>query len=652
MLGFCRSSLILSTSYVTVLYCAVQLEDANPALLGLGLVLCSLHCLVLYQKISSYTAGLWHGQALDEGRLLRSPPTVSLGIFRVIASVLLACGLYWRNLSLMAAVAAVVALHGIQLHGAVAGLKKWRQPQIRCHELFAVRPELLAHSNESPKQLSRERVRMLIGARCFMGCLAVCAVSIPGLVALDGLQVRGELVEYSFDRGHLVYPSETQGFHNTVLLDASVDSMVLNVEAGPNTMGLHLKVEHPLLPSGNETFQEFGTNKAGEFQVFLPAGPLYGRIIATAVGRHSNTSYVFHILRSGTAVKVALHGQFDKTVYKDVKSNFSEVRRLQYLAKNPKWYVPDMDRKANSSFQVEFSPVVYAPLLRRRKFADTPVISSNCTRVCDQDRAGFGNMCEVEEVVKLLDGSSHCLSLHGTLRGLTLQQVGSIASESAAMAEWLADVSVSGKSVAYMPWAAKSREKGEMISFTPQNFTSSDPNLRILRANFSLIMLHQNLIGNPFQLLLAPTSDPTDAEATSMPIQIISHAPPIRLKHTENLLPSFEEDGRLEYALCYGQIESIVGEVDDQRFEVKDELRSGAADCKGHSADAKEFTVVRKDAECKDWCALYTPRLHSFDIIVVRSAERCLQDSVAYNDVDVIKRVMSKWLFSGGPAWD
>ena len=444
MLGFCRSSLILSTSYVTVFYCAVQLEGANPALLGLCLTLGSLHCLVLYQKLSSYTVGLWHGQALEEGRLLRSPPTLSLEIFGVIGSISLAGALCFRNLSLMAAVAAVIALHGIQLHGAVAGLKKWREPRIHWRELYAARPEALTHSDEAPEHLSRERVGMLIGARCFMGCLAVCAASIPGLVALDGLQVRGELVDYSFDRGHLVYPSESQGFHNTVLLDSSVDSMVLSVEAGPNTVGLQLEVEHPLLASGNETFQEFGTSKAGEFQVFLPAGPLYGRILATAVGRHSNTSYVFHILRSGTAVKVALYGQFDKNVYKDVKSNFSEVRRLQYLARNPKWYVPDLDRKANSSFQVEFSPVVYAPLLRRQMVADTPVISSSCTPVCDEDRAGFGNMCEVEEVVQLLDGSSRCLSVHRTLGGLKLEQVGSIASESAAMAEWLADVSVSG----------------------------------------------------------------------------------------------------------------------------------------------------------------------------------------------------------------
>ena len=659
VVAFCRGCAVLFISYISVLHCLVQLEGISRRLLGLCLVLLALHCLVLYQVLSSFTFGLWHAEALDQGRLLSSPlPSWFSWAFFVGFAACLLAGTLWISAfgcnTAVVAVLVVLALHALQLDTALSALQKWREPQIKCEEFHQVNSELLPHSNELPAQLSRLRFLKLALLRCFMGCLVVCAAGVLGLVTLDGSQVRGELVDYSFNRGHLLYPSEGQTFHNTVLLDNTVDSLVLTLEAGPNTIGIQLKVQHSLLPE-NETFYPMDNEKSGEFQVFLPASPLYGRISVVAVGHHASSTYVFHALRSGAAVKVRLQGAFSPEQYPDIKSNFGEERRLQYLQKHPRWFIPDLDREANGTFYVEFSPVIYAPLVSGSQVdaKDAPKISTTTACDCGGEEPGFGNKCELEELVELADGSAVCLYIRSTIQTVKLTQNGSIASESDAMAEWLTGLSVSGKSAAFVPWAMNGdRENSGMLFFHQTQAekveAKQDVHHRLLKSALELSMPWQSLIGKPAELLVAPTSDPTDSETKAIPLQVISHAPPIRLTPSKNLVPAYDPDNpQLEYAYCsFLNFHFMTGEIDDERFQLRVEERKGGTDCRGRSIKTRTFKAVRTDAGCKDWCKLYTPWAETFDVSLVVSPDQCLKNAVKFNSVMAIDHVLTSWLGS------
>ncbi|CAE7317506.1 unnamed protein product [Symbiodinium sp. CCMP2592] len=642
---FCRSCLILAACNVSALYFLVQ-QGMNSAVLALALGMGIAHCLVLHQKLASWTAGIRNDQALEEGCLLRSPEAGLLPkVFGALAVVLLV-GTGVAVGSAFAVVLMALALHTQQLHAACAGLAEWREPQIRCKEYHKVATELLPQSVELP-QLSKNRALKLAGTHYFAACLVILAATALGLAALDSCQRRGELVDFSFDRGHLIYPAEGQAFHSTLLLDETVDSVVLSIQAGQNTQQIQLSLEHPLL-AVNESLHTLGKEKSGEFQLFLPAGPLYSRISLTALamGSLAHTSYVFHVLRRGDAVKVSIQGSFDPKKYPGIRSQFEETRRLSYLLEHPNWYIPDISR-LNTNFAVSFSPVIFAPLVAQaRASADAMGIADSCD--CGNDTAGYGNACAWQKFTNISGSGARCIFSYKTLPELVLHQPGSVAGDSFGLASWLADVSVSGRSVAFLPWAGNDRgttaESG-LIYFNPEEASDSERRKK-LEVTFTVSMPLQPLIGEPAQLLIATTADPTDAEATSIPVALIPHAPPIRLQPTEFLTPAFDmQDMQKDYAWCsWETVHQMTGHVEDERFAVEARRIDTKEACEG-DVRGMEFQAVRVGS-CMDWCGLYTPRAETYDLAVVRSGLRCLKNAVVANNFEVLQRVMSGSMLS------
>lgn len=149
---------------------------------------------------------------------------------------------------------------------------------------------------------------------------------------------------------HLTSPASTFSFHNTVLLEDKADSLTLNFEKGNHTQGLFLQVENPLLDNSSESIP---VHQFTERRIALPSSPFYSRISLLAVGSYINTTYIFHILRLGTAINVSLQSFFGAKhpELQSAKANFSEERRIQYLSENGKWYIPDVDVDVNSTIK-------------------------------------------------------------------------------------------------------------------------------------------------------------------------------------------------------------------------------------------------------------------------------------------------------------
>lgn len=423
-----------------------------------------------------------------------------------------------------------VGLHCNQFRSAVKGLEKWREPELRCGEFHQVSSNLLPHSEERPETLERPRQSKLILVRLFLSLAAILATVILGLVALEGCQIRGELINYSWSRGHLVYPAEYQGFHNTLLLDSTVDTMTLNVDVAKNTRGVGLRGHHPQLEEVNDTFFETDGNESVEFQVFLPTGPLYTGIEVTAVGFHVNTTYVFHALRVGAAVNISMTSDFQ-----DTKARFQETRRLKYQKDKRNWYIPGVDLVAESNFSVEVVPVIYAPLLHPSKIsADTPAIGEHCN--CGVDTAGVGNMCELQLEINV-SNQPKCVYLVGTKSTFSQIGVTNVGGDLLSMRQWLVDLNISGKSVAFL--GIKGYE-GSQLTFNRQAIDGQ------LKVTFEQSIALERLIGMPSQMQIALTSDLTDSEAESVSISMVPHAPPLRLSPTNYLLPTFQSGSQKE----------------------------------------------------------------------------------------------------------
>lgn len=69
---------------------------------------------------------------------------------------------------------------------------------------------------------------------------------------------------------------------------------------------------------------------------------------------------------------------------------FHEKRRLMHQRRNTEWYVPDLDMQVNSTFRVEYIPVIFAPLLAHgatSNFKSASRFASECQ--CGVDEPGF-----------------------------------------------------------------------------------------------------------------------------------------------------------------------------------------------------------------------------------------------------------------------
>ena len=592
-----RRQWVLAASHATVqLYLLESLSKMfeMSVISVISASLLAIHLLVLCQMEMTYSAALHYEQAMErQGKLVTLTGTSSVLTLLVSAVVMLlvavAVGILGNEAMVSAAIpctslATSVAWHLMDFRSSLAGLDKWRSPQLKATEFTGTAGKSFETiSSSDSKSLTRGREFQKQMMRFLVGLLAVGALGILVLLCLDGMKMRGELVDYSFSCGRLSIPPNPSAVQNTLLLHTSVDSCSFRFEAGLHTSKVHLRLEHAYgytaLSQGVTVFDEdhdkvnTGEEKrAGEISVNLPAGPLYSRIIVSASSHlhKTPTRYMIHLLRVGEAVKLLLDAPVNPAHFSKEEStlprllNFHETRRWLYQQNNPAWYVPDLDVRSNSSLRIEHLPIIFAPVLNHKvgeaavaERSGVTTVASTC--LCGTERAGFGNSCAVQLPVTLRSGSSMCLFQHGLQRELRVDDgPGSISvhgPHGSDLAEWLAHAEVSGRP-AVLQLSAPSTGQVSYWHFSkvkePKLGGSADAVhhgrlTTILETSIPTEMLLT-------QVALLATEDMTYAEGLAVPLKLTSHAPPIHLSinSTEGLLLP-ERSGaheRADFAAC------------------------------------------------------------------------------------------------------
>ena len=347
-----RRILLLFASYTTALWVSVDhLTElcSVPVLVCLLLGMFLIHGTVLLEEIHAWWLALSYDEVLQVRReLLRLP-----GVTILSASVCgLLCGMVFVGLLVRLPTAersqrpafllllVSAALHARHFYMTMVSRGLWREPKLCNKESFYVELDTLSSTSTWPTKLSIQRAKTYFLVASLVALALSAAAMVVSFAALDILEMRGELLDYSFSRGRLTSPANTFSFHNTVLLDDKTDSLTLNFEKGNHTHGLFLQVENPLLDNSSETIP---VHQFTERAIPLPSSPFYSRISLIAVGSYINTTYIFHILRLGTAINVSLQSFFGAKHPELQSQNFSEERRIQYLSENAKWYIPDVD---------------------------------------------------------------------------------------------------------------------------------------------------------------------------------------------------------------------------------------------------------------------------------------------------------------------
>ena len=68
--------------------------------------------------------------------------------------------------------------------------------------------------------------------------------------------------------------------------------------------------------------------------------------------------------------------------------------------------MPDLDLHGNSSINVEYTPIIFAPLVAydesNKEESELSILDKDCH--CDKERAGFGNACALQESIELPGG--------------------------------------------------------------------------------------------------------------------------------------------------------------------------------------------------------------------------------------------------------
>eukprot|EP00438_Fugacium_kawagutii_P010176 Skav235868 [mRNA] locus=scaffold1693:348437:350816:- [translate_table: standard] len=465
----------------------------------------------------------------------------------------------------------------------------------------------------------------------------------------------GNLVDYSFSKGHLTYTAEAAGFHNTLLLHDATDSMTFFFEGAAHTDSIHLELEHPqmelkdvgkipLFPQGDQP-----AAAAGEFQVNLPAGPLYSRITVEVAGKMK--------------VQASKYPGRDSVRYSQTSdsngtniSAFTEQRRWLYQEKMPEWYVPNLTGTA--TLEVELRPVCFAPLGPAENGGARVVrYAGDC--LCGKDRTGAGNECPKETVVKLgiADTSKPlCLFWQESERRTSVDELKIDRSSKASlgkgsdMVEWLQDVQRSGKSA--------------KLRMDPQdNASESDLQLewKLSAENatefqvsniFSVSMSSEVLIQSA-QLVVSTTLDQTDAEEQAVPLRIVPHSPPIVLSigsgsNAGFLLPAFNVNNRRnDYAVCgLPDVRLVQGEDVDSRFGVDMRVLELEEDCFRDKVSQKQFWAFRNDSNTNS--AWYPPWNDNYDVAVTLSPQRCLNEAIDLGDITAVQRIMD-WIPEGQP---
>ena len=88
--------------------------------------------------------------------------------------------------------------------------------------------------------------------------LATGALALLILIVLDELKMRGELIDYSFTRGHITTPPHALAHQNTLLLHKDVDSLPFTFSTGP----LHFKGG---FATGTSFAEQLGSGECDDF---------------------------------------------------------------------------------------------------------------------------------------------------------------------------------------------------------------------------------------------------------------------------------------------------------------------------------------------------------------------------------------------------
>ena len=156
----------------------------------------------------------------------------------------------------------------------------------------------------------------------------------------------------------------------------------------------------------------------------------------------------------------------------------------------------------------------------------------------------------------------------------------SICGNGSKLTEWLLEANVSGKSV-----GLRFTDSNKMVSVWPFEKEQRVVETQELRSVF-ITSIPTRLLSQVSQLVLSPTQDMTDAEVFAVPLEVVSHPPPMRLNVTSLggfLLPEpIDLEGRSEFAACGVEgLNAVNASVEDPRFQVVSEYVSKGLDCTG-----------------------------------------------------------------------
>ncbi|CAE7869335.1 mask, partial [Symbiodinium sp. KB8] len=496
--------------------------------------------------------------------------------------------------------------------------------------------------------------------------VATAALSVLILLGLDGLQMRGSLLEYSFSKGHVVYLPGVTALNNTLLLHDDVDSVTFGFEAGVHTKTITLRLEHPQMQLNDSEkvvlFSHRADSKlavpAGEYPLNLPAGPLYARIIVEAESRLKipPTQYTFHVLRVGEALALSLSGEV-ATPQEDAPGRrvpFQESRRWLYQQRHAEWYVPKLEENSSVSLQVELRPICFAPLKRAQHERRSHFSSYSEECLCGDEVAGLGTNCILEKKIPL-NSTPVCLFLHDTTDRMRMDDSkGSLSGTDRKLVKWLQDVRISGRFAGLRSDPSLTELEAQNL----QNSTTSDEEpvvwpLEVVNSSefqisrFFRITKPAALLMQASQLLVATTPDDTDAEEQALPLKIVPHPPPVYLNVSGGmgmLLPEFSMNNRRSgYVICaVRDLTAVHGSTLDARFHVEEDVVRLSRDCSGELVEQKRFRAVRNDS-CEYWDR-YEPWSDNFDVAVTLSPEACLNEAI---DLDIA----SAWKDAGFSHW-
>lgn len=664
-----RRQLVLAASHTSVQW---FLLDRLAHMFGISEIvaisisLCVVHVAVLCHMETVNSQALRYDQVLEfhskllplhQSRLLH---VVLLGAL-FTSSVAVCVGLVRKRAPISASPPCVsllvtVALHLCDYYMSREGLEKWRSPQLRIAEFTRISCKGLEVAREGVEkpELTAGRDFRHHCSRLLLWLYTMGALGLLMLIVLDGVKMQGELLDYSFSRGYVATPPHSQAMHNTVLLHSSVDTVSFAYEPGPFTSRIEMCLEHPLMEAKQVTLfdaDDSGSEMQGDYAISLPASPLYSRLIVQATSHllERPTEYVFHFVRVGEAVVLSINGTVNPEHFAADMApvHFHERRRWQYHVSHPTWFVPDLQMTVNSSLQVEYLPIIFAPLLAHQpgetemeSLAGLSMLAGTCH--CEPEEPGFGNACAFELPITLPNGSTTCIFQHGVKRRLLLEDFSSGSlSNGTRLAKWLLNVDLSGKSVELeLIDPVNSSESSQLLeAIRLEANASSSPLANVFRLSVPTAVL----ITQAAQLVIKATQDMTDAESLAAPLRVVSHPPPIHLS-ISNISsrgfmlpdPSTSED-RADFAGCLlPDLGLVEGSVLDSRFVVEVKEVSRGPDCSGEGAlKHKQFSAVRRPSKhCDPYCSFYrawTDR--NYDVSVVLSIGACFNQAIELNNL-------------------